>query len=215
MASLRVRDLNIWVGDGHFRNTMHNDPYDNFLCQVRGQKHVLLYPPAAKDLLYYERRRDIQASFAPSSGEYGRRDTGIVSDNTAGINGAAPDLEAFPRYAEALALESYAELHASDCLYLPHGWHHHVFSEADPSGGYNLALNVWISREDTASGAPPDANLTVERFPTLRQLTRALEEVDELSRGAAPGSGGSAPEAAEHEQSETHLAEGSCATDDG
>ena len=101
MGGLRVNDLNFWLGDGHFRNTLHWDPYDNFLCQVRGSKHVLLYPPEARDALYYGPRRDIQARFQPSRGEYGRQDTGIVSENTAEVNGAAPDLRAFPRFAEA------------------------------------------------------------------------------------------------------------------
>ena len=93
---------------------------------MRGSKHVMLWPPQAKEDLYYGRRRDIQASYVPSRGEYGRFDTGIVSDNTAEVNGAAPDLERFPRFARAAQLQSYAQLNASDCLYLPNGWHHHV-----------------------------------------------------------------------------------------
>ena len=38
MGPLRLNDLNVWLGDGHFRNTLHNDPYDNFLCQVLSPK---------------------------------------------------------------------------------------------------------------------------------------------------------------------------------
>lgn len=102
METLRLNDLNFWLGDGHYRNTLHFDPYDNLLCQLRGRKHVLLYPPDAKSNLYYAARRDIQASYTPGRGEYGRRDTGIVSHNTAEINGAAPDLEAHPNFRKAL-----------------------------------------------------------------------------------------------------------------
>ena len=61
MRQLRVRDLNVWIGDGLFRNTLHNDPYDNFLCQLAGRKHLLLSPPEQAKNLYYARRRDIQA----------------------------------------------------------------------------------------------------------------------------------------------------------
>ena len=214
MESLRLNDLNIWLGDGHFRNTLHFDPYDNFLCQIRGAKRVwpsldprtsgfpsllpcclpanpdvhgsirvpadlLLYPPSQQDNLYYGSRRDIQANYLPSRGEYGRHDTGIVSTNTAEINGAAPDLAAFPKYAKAREVESYAMVEESDCLYLPNGWHHHVFSEADPVGGYNLALNIWVDRQSTTSGKPPNPNPGAERFPTLGQLQRALDEADE------------------------------------
>lgn len=179
MDVLRLNDLNIWIGDGHFRNTLHFDPYDNFLCQVRGSKHVLLYPPDAKDGLYYAKRRDIQARFQPMRGEYGRRDTGIVSENTAEINGANPDLEAYPRFADVRKLEQYAALGPSDCLYLPSGWHHHVFSEADPEGGFNLALNLWISREATVAGVPPRPDYRQEPFPTIRQVAKALHEMEQ------------------------------------
>ena len=40
----QVRSLNIWLGDGQFRNTMHNDPFDNFLCQVRATRAAAIMP---------------------------------------------------------------------------------------------------------------------------------------------------------------------------
>ena len=39
---------------------------------------------------------------------------------------------------------THAELQQSDCLFLPRGWHHHVFSEADPISGSNVAVNIWV-----------------------------------------------------------------------
>ena len=178
MDVLRLSDLNFWLGDGHFRNTLHWDPYDNFLCQVRGRKHLLLYPPEAKESLYYAKRRDIQAHYSPTRGEYGRKDTGIVSENTASVNGANPDIATYPKFTEAIKVQSYASLEPSDCLYIPNGWHHHVFSEADASGGYNLALNLWVSRDATLGGMPPRPDYRVERFPTLRQVGAALHELE-------------------------------------
>jgi hypothetical protein len=226
MKLLRLNDLNFWLGDGHFRNTLHYDPFDNFLCQahaarrphimtrplrlarclelarvasaaplwclracqVRGTKHVLLYPPEAKEELYYANRRDIQARYQPSRGEYGRFDTGIVSENTAAINGANPDLAAHPKFENAVAMQSYASLGPADCLYLPNGWHHHVFSEADTDSGYNLALNLWISREATLAGVPPRPDYKSERFPTIRQVGSALRSIEpEAESTAADG----------------------------
>ena len=155
---------------------------------MRGTKHVLLYPPELKPLLGYSPRRDIQAHFSPVRGEYGRRDTGIISDNTAAVNLAAADVLQVPRvvasrrtchiwlvvtifvrrqprrrrraaaralrrgrgvdgrvpsliwhapsliwqharYAEVEASMVYGELREGDCLFLPTGWHHHVFSQ--------------------------------------------------------------------------------------
>ena len=178
MDVLRLIDLNFWLGDGHFRNTLHFDPHDNFLCQVRGSKHVLLYPPDAKPNLYYGNRRDIQAHYRPLRGEYGRHDTGIVSENTAEINGANPDLTTYPKFVHAREVQSYAALSPSDCLYLPNGWHHHVFSEADTDAGYNLAINLWIDRDSTLSGIPPRPDYKKEKYPTIRQVGRAMREVE-------------------------------------
>ena len=191
MVNLRIQDLNFWLGDGHFRNTLHNDPFDNFLCQVRGSKLVMLFPPEASDFLSYAPRRDIQANFHPFRGEYGRFDTGIVSHNTAAINGALPDAEsvaAHPEYAKALKLRSYARLQPADCLYLPRGWHHHVFSEADMDSGYNLALNLWISREDM-QGPPPREPASDEPHPTLQQIQASLAALDGPPSAATPSTG--------------------------
>uniref|UniRef100_A0A7S0L256 JmjC domain-containing protein n=1 Tax=Coccolithus braarudii TaxID=221442 RepID=A0A7S0L256_9EUKA len=178
MTNLRVLDLNIWAGDGLFRNTLHNDPYDNFLCVLRGTKHVLTFPPEAHDLLYYAKRNDWQAYYLPSVGEIRRRDVGIVSDNTAGVNMAEPDHLAFPLLREALGQSAYTQVHAGDCLYLPRYHHHHVFSEADPQTGYNLAINVWVDRERSlAQGAAPVAEVD-ELAPTLEQIQAALQRAN-------------------------------------
>ena len=178
MERLKLDHVNFWLGDGRFRNTLHFDGFDNFLCQLSGSKHVLLYPPDAKPNLYYGNRRDIQAHYRPLRGEYGRHDTGIVSENTAEINGANPDLTTYPKFVHAREVQSYAALSPSDCLYLPNGWHHHVFSEADTDAGYNLAINLWIDRDSTLSGIPPRPDYKKEKYPTIRQVGRAIREVE-------------------------------------
>mmetsp|Transcript_39654 Transcript_39654/g.91068 ORF Transcript_39654/g.91068 Transcript_39654/m.91068 type:complete len:251 (+) Transcript_39654:63-815(+) len=172
MSTLHVRSLNIWLGDGLFKNTMHNDPYDNFLCQIRGVKHVMLFPPSVGKWLGYFPRRDIQASYSVSRGEYGRRDTGIVSDNTASVNMASDEVLGDPLYSKAELQMRYARLAPSDCLYLPQGWHHHVFSEADEKAGFNLAVNMWIYRD----GEHPNAGWSLEMIH--RELSHALDGVE-------------------------------------
>ena len=93
-----------------------------------------------------------------------------------------PDVTPHPHppslYDDTWQVQSYAYLAPSDCFYLPNGWHHHVFSEADPDGGYNLALNLWISREATLGGVPPRPDYKKERFPTIKQVGRALQEIE-------------------------------------
>jgi len=173
MERLKVIDLTMWMGDGHFHNTLHNDPHDNFLCQLHGTKHVLMYPPRAKDYLYYAPRQNTFADYMPSRGELNRKRTQIYSDNTAQINIAEPDLETFPRFAEALKLQRYAELTRGNCLYLPRKWHHVVFSEAEPQSGYNLAINIWFDREYSLGIRTPPPG-SPDRL-TLRELQNVLE----------------------------------------
>ena len=180
MERLKLDHVNFWLGDGRFRNTLHFDGFDNFLCQLSGSKHVLLYPPDAKPNLYYESREDFQAYYRPSRGEFGRFRDG-VSANTAGVNVANPDLKSYPLFNDARKVQTYAELNPSDCLYLPRMWHHHVFSVADRTTGYNLAINMWIDRETTLTTAgeqPSPQWKQGERFPTLGQIGRALRDAE-------------------------------------
>ena len=190
MERLHVHDLNVWLGDGHFRNTLHFDPYDNFLCQIKGAKHLQLWPPEASPYLYYNQRKDIQAQYEPGRGEYQRRDTGIVSTNTAAINGARPDLAAFPRFAQAQKMQSSCQVQPGDCLYLPRGFHHHVFSEADAEEGFNAAINIWVHRDGESVpqsdgkgsvGAKPDAP------PAVKMTLASLQEVLAGSGGVTGG----------------------------
>ena len=106
-------------------------------------------PAGALSALYYADRLDVQAKFSARRGEYDRRETDIVSSNTASVNMAAPDLAAFPKLADALKAVRAVTVAAGDCLYLPRRWHHHVFTEADPDEGFNAAVNIWIDREKT------------------------------------------------------------------
>ena len=41
-----------WVNFGNVRTYIHYDLDDNFLCQIKGTKRVLLFPPEDRDLLY-------------------------------------------------------------------------------------------------------------------------------------------------------------------
>lgn len=155
--------------------------------RVVGTKHVLLFPPHTGKWLYYNLRADWQAKYHPKRGMGRHYDTGIVSNNTGGINFAALDLGAYPDVVLALAEHTYAEIHAGDCLYLPRGHHHHVFSEADPDLGFHLGVNLWFSREATLARydetASADAlGVTFGRLanedrqaPTLHQVRSVLD----------------------------------------
>ena len=126
-------------------------------------------------------------------GEVNRKDTGIVSDNTAGVNMASDRVLDDPQYAKAELQMISASLEASDCLYLPQGWHHHVFSQPDAEAGYNLALNVWVYRE----GEEPGAGWSLDEVQ--RGVSRAYR-----MHGGTEAAGTSEPAAAQAQGSKFH-----------
>lgn len=46
------KQSSMWVNFGNVRTYIHYDLDDNFLCQIKGTKRVLLFPPEDRDLLY-------------------------------------------------------------------------------------------------------------------------------------------------------------------
>lgn len=43
---------NMWVNFGNVYTIPHYDAYNNWLCQIKGQKRVILFPPEERDKLY-------------------------------------------------------------------------------------------------------------------------------------------------------------------
>lgn len=42
----------IWINFGNVRTLCHYDEHDNFLCQIKGRKRVIMFPHEDRDLLY-------------------------------------------------------------------------------------------------------------------------------------------------------------------
>jgi Cupin-like domain len=64
-----------------------------------------------------------------------------------------PDLERFPRYAEAMKVAQSAELQPGDAIYIPYHWWHGV----DSLEPVNLFINYWWSDVPVDAGGPYDA----------------------------------------------------------
>jgi len=97
------------------------DPYDNLLLQLSGEKHFTLYAPSQRWWLY--------PTFPP-----GGHESSIMND----IRDV--DLQRFPcfQFARPLTLT----LRAGDVLLLPYGWWHQV-----QTTGRSLAINYWWTRD--------------------------------------------------------------------
>ncbi|EGF91106.1 pass1 domain protein [Asticcacaulis biprosthecium C19] len=148
--SLVAPDLvpNLWLGN---RITVgpHNDIPDNIACVVAGRRRFRLFPPD----------------------QYGNLYVGPLELTPAGrpaslVDVRAPDLERFPRYAEALAASQVAELEPGDALFIPSMWWHSVESLTP----FNALVNYWWPASPKDAAAPEAA--LIHALMTLADLPK-------------------------------------------
>lgn len=114
----------IWIGN---RVTVpaHFDESQNLACVVAGTRRFTLFPPEQVGNLYVG-----PLDFAP---------TGAAMSM---VQCAAPDFRKFPRFEDALAAASTAELGPGDAIFIPTLWWHHVESL---DAKLNVLVNYWWS----------------------------------------------------------------------
>lgn len=108
----------LWISGAACKSTLHFDYSDNFLCQVSGEKQVILFPPAEYANLYPA--VDTKAAHCSHFDVFD------------------PDLEKFPLYREARKNEVRLQLLPGDVLYIPKRWWHAV-ETVKPS----ISVNFW------------------------------------------------------------------------
>lgn len=122
----------LWIGNA-VTVAPHFDAADNLACVAAGRRRFLLFPPDQVANLYVG-PFDLTPAGVPVS---------IVPLDD-------PDLERWPRYADALASAQVAELEAGDALYIPYLWWHGVQS-LEP---LNMLVNYWWYSGSVASEHP-------------------------------------------------------------
>jgi len=141
----------LWIGNASTVQT-HHDMSDNIAVVVGGQRRFTLFPPDQVGNLYVG-----PLDFTPAG-----RPISLVSLDD-------PDLERFPKFAEALESAQSAELEPGDAIYIPALWWHHVQS----FGPLNMLVNYWWSPADMPAGSPFDAFVhalrNVRRLPAQRR----------------------------------------------
>ncbi|CAM9549474.1 unnamed protein product [Discosporangium mesarthrocarpum] len=95
--------VNAWFGPGGTVSPLHNDPTHNLLAQVVGSKMVTIVDRARSWAVY------------PREG---------LMSNTSAVDAALPDLERFPKFAEASP--AGCVLRAGEVLYIPPLFWHHI-----------------------------------------------------------------------------------------
>lgn len=174
----------IWLGNGRHITYLHQDAHFNFFAMVTGIKRVLLYPLEAIADLY-------------PTPFYG----GIAGTTSSYVRPGAPDLQKFPRFADAAKHSWVAQIEDGDVLCLPPCWWHHV--EAAP--GVNLMINTF------AWALPPKQEYEFEvlmRKSIRIALGLSREELASVRTHLYQGSTGSAPSKASLSRSARILSQG-------
>ena len=128
----------LWFGN-RSRIAAHQDLPDNLACVVAGRRRFTLFPPEQLPNLYI-----------------GPLDFTPAGQPISLVDFAAPDLQRFPRFAEAMRHAQVFELEPGDALFIPSLWWHHV----EGLDGFNALINFWWRRAPAWMDTPMVALMT-------------------------------------------------------
>ena len=147
----------LWLGN-RIRVPAHFDLPDNLACVVSGRRRFTLFPPEQVANLYI-----------------GPLDLTPAGQPVSLVDLAAPDLERFPRFAEALPHAQVAELEPGDAVFIPSQWWHAVEALRPVSGLVNFWWRQSPAFMDTPLNTLMLALLTLRDLPPVqRDAWRAL-----------------------------------------
>lgn len=151
---LDARDplASIWIGN-RTRIAAHQDVPDNLACVVAGRRRVTLFPPDQLRNLYV-----------------GPLDRTPAGQAISLVDFANPDLERYPRFAEALRHAQVAELGPGDAVLIPSMWWHHM----EGLDGFNVLVNYWWRQSPGYMDSPMNALMLA--LLSVRDLPPAQRE---------------------------------------
>lgn len=113
--------VSLWLGN-RTRTAAHWDLPQNLACVVAGRRRFTLFPTDQVQNLYV-----------------GPIDRTLAGQPSSLVDLDEPDLDRFPRFAQALKAAEVADLEPGDALYLPSLWWHGVRGEAE----VGAMVNFW------------------------------------------------------------------------
>ena len=145
--------VSIWIGN-RSRIAAHYDFPDNIACVVAGRRRFTLFPPEQIDNLYVG-----PLDLTPSGQAISLVDT---------VN---PDLQRFPKYAQAMEQAVVFDVQAGDAVFIPSMWWHHVESLES----FNVLVNYWWRTTPAYLGAP--ANALLNSLLSMRDLPQDQKQI--------------------------------------
>lgn len=119
----------VWIGNESHVAT-HFDESSNLMVVVAGKRRATLFPPEQVGNLYV-----------------GPLHLTIAGPPVSMVDVVKPDLDRYPRYAEAARHALHADLAPGDALYIPPIWWHAVHAR----GPLNVMVNHWWAEADSRS----------------------------------------------------------------
>lgn len=129
--------VGIWIGNRTMA-AAHYDMSNNMACNMVGRRRFTLFPPDQVHNLY-------PGPLEPTPGGQ------VVSM----VDPRAPDLDRYPRFAEAIAAALVAELEPGDMLFYPALWWHQV----EALDGFNVMINYWWNTSPAFMDTPQNTLL--------------------------------------------------------
>lgn len=151
---LGARDAlaSIWIGN-HTRIAAHYDLPDNIAVVAAGRRRFTLFPPAQLENLYV-----------------GPLDFTPAGQAISLVDFHQPDLDRYPRFAQAMRHAQAAELAPGDALFIPSMWWHHI----EALDRFNVLVNYWWRQSpdymDTPMNALMHALMSVRDLPREQRL---------------------------------------------
>jgi hypothetical protein len=129
--------VGIWIGNRTIA-AAHYDMSSNMACNMVGRRRFTLFPPDQVHNLY-------PGPLEPTPGGQ------VVSM----VDPRNPDLDLYPRFAEARAAALVAELEPGDVLFYPALWWHQV----EALDGFNVMINYWWNMSPAFMDSPQNTLL--------------------------------------------------------
>jgi len=125
----------LWIGNAA-KVAIHHDPSENVAVVAAGRRRFTLFPPEQVGNLYM--------------GPFNPTPAGV---QVSMVHLTAPDLDRYPRFADALEAAQTAELAPGDAIYIPYQWYHHV----EALSPFSMLVNYWWDAAPAGVGSPWDA----------------------------------------------------------